>query len=107
MDGPGRKYGSDMIPPSFDKSDRLPLYFLLPVRHPIKINTIKRLITIIAVIICLILLAVKSLIDSAGKTSFLRFSRTLVWFIIPLLALFVFSMIVRISNGIPDLFLIF
>jgi hypothetical protein len=65
------------------------------------------LITIIAVFICLALLAVKLIIDATGRAAYVRFSRTLVWFIVPLLALFVFIVVARVSTGVPDLFLIF
>jgi hypothetical protein len=65
------------------------------------------LITVIAVLVSLVLLVVKLLADSSEKTIFLRMGRLLVWFIIPLVVLFVVSVVVRVANDIPNLPLIF
>ena len=65
------------------------------------------MITVIAVLACLVLLAVKLLADASEKLAFLRLGRRLVWFIIPLMVLFIVSVVVRLATNIPDLPLIF
>ena len=65
------------------------------------------MITAIALLVSLILLAAKLLADSSEKTTFLRLGRLLVWFIIPLVVLFIVSVIVRVANNAPNLPLIF
>jgi hypothetical protein len=65
------------------------------------------LITVIAVIIAIVLLAVKLLADASEKRIFLRIGRLLVWFIIPLMVLFIVSVTIRLATDIPNLPLIF
>jgi hypothetical protein len=65
------------------------------------------LITVIAVIIAIVLLAVKLLADASEKRIFLRIGRLLVWFIIPLVVLFIVSATIRLATDIPNLPLIF
>jgi hypothetical protein len=65
------------------------------------------LITVIAVLISLVLLVAKMLADSSDKRVFLRISKLLVWFIIPLVVLFFVSVTLRVANNIPNLPLVF
>jgi hypothetical protein len=65
------------------------------------------LITVIAVLVSLVLLVFKLLADSSEKPAFLRISRLLVWFIVPLAALFIVDLISKVANTIPDLPLLF
>jgi hypothetical protein len=65
------------------------------------------LITVIAVIVCLVLLVIKLLADSSEKHAFLHLGRLLVWFIVPLVMLFIVSIVLRIAVNIPNLPLIF
>ena len=65
------------------------------------------MITVIAVLISLVLLVAKMLADSSDKRVFLRISKLLVWFIIPLVVLFFVSLTLRVANNIPNLPLVF
>ena len=65
------------------------------------------MITAIAVIVCLVLLATKLLVDSTDSKLPLRIGGFLTWLIIPLLILFVVSVTVRVAEVVPDLPLIF
>jgi len=65
------------------------------------------LVTGIAVIVCLALLATKLLADSSGYKPALRISRFLIWLIIPLLVLFIVSVTVRLANIVPEMPLLF
>ncbi len=65
------------------------------------------MITSIAVIVCLALLATKLLADSSGYKPALRISGFLIWLIIPLLVLFIVSVTVRLANIVPEMPLFF
>ena len=65
------------------------------------------MITGIAVIVCLALLATKLLADSSDSKPVLRIGGFLVWLIIPLLMLFIANITVRVAEIVPELPLIF
>ena len=65
------------------------------------------MITGIAVVVCLALLATKLLADSSDHKPALRISGFLIWLIIPLLILFIVSITVRVAEIVPELPLIF
>jgi hypothetical protein len=60
------------------------------------------MITVIAVIVCLILLAVKLLADATDKPAFTRLGTILLWFIVPLVVLFLANVTVKVANAIPN-----
>ena len=65
------------------------------------------MITGIAVIVSLALLATKLLADSSGYKPALRIGGFLIWLIIPLLVLFIVSVTVRVAEIAPELPLFF
>lgn len=65
------------------------------------------MITFFAVIVSLVLMAVKLLADSSGNKILLRIGRLLVWTIVPLVVLFIVSVMVRVANDAPSLPLFF
>ena len=65
------------------------------------------MITSIAVIVCLALLATKLLSDSSESKRALRIGGFLIWLIIPLLVLFIVSVVVRVADILPELPLFF
>ena len=65
------------------------------------------MITGIAVIISLALLATKLLADSSESKVALRIGGFLTWLIIPLLTLFIVGVTVRVTEIVPDLPLFF
>ena len=65
------------------------------------------MITGIAVIISLILLATKLLADSSESEFAVRIGRFVIWLIIPLIVLFIVSVVVRVAGIVPELPLFF
>ena len=65
------------------------------------------MITGIAVIISLVLLATKLLADSSESEFAVRIGRFVIWLIIPLIVLFIVSVVVRVAGIVPELPLFF
>ena len=65
------------------------------------------MITGIAVIISLVLLATKLLADSCESEFAVRIGRFVIWLIIPLIVLFIVSVVVRVADILPELPLFF
>ena len=65
------------------------------------------MITGIAVIISLVLLATKLLADSSESEFAVRIGRFVIWLIIPLIVLFIVSVVARVADIVPELPLFF
>lgn len=65
------------------------------------------MITGTAAIISLVLLATKLLADSSEDERLVRIGRILIWLAIPLLIIFITSIVVRVAEIVPELPLFF